>query len=1171
MNLVRRTVENGLQVVEVRLHPEASLIVRVPQLLDADDELGPEPGLPSHRIQRLRELVQNAVSDLPPIRMWQRRLTGTPEVSSVEIRIDPPKQDQHWTKPVTLAMDIIVWQHEEKQWLANVPTLGIEIFAKDRETLDSRVRNHIRFALQRRRWSSSLKHMVQLARFVRTTLETHQTTLKIETPKQIEMAEGEPTEAPVLKDVADQLDGTELAPAFEVQRYVTLIAEALAATAPRSVLLIGPSGVGKTAIINEVVRQRRKRGLGGTHFWGTSGSRLVAGMCGFGMWQERCDKMCRELREQKAVLYSGNLPELVEAGKGGGNSQGIADFLRTRMDRNEIVVVAECSPEQFSVLERVAPGVLQSFMHIRIEEPELNPGRQILLEYSLWAAQHQQRVRERIEYKKRKKELKELTRISADDFVQPDIRIAPKQVGEPLSVAAIEKVDRLHRRYSAYSAYPGRAIRFLYNLIEDRGDSDQILEPQHITEAFADETGLPLMLLDESQPLDPATVRDWFRERVIGQHESVDVIVDLIASVKAGLTRPERPIASLLFVGPTGVGKTEMAKTITEFFFRDRGRMIRFDMSEYSDPAAIDRLVGGPGRPEGLLTAKVRDQPFGVILLDEFEKAHPRFFDLLLQVLGEGRLTDAEGNLADFRNSIIVMTSNLGVESTSRGSVGFDGPDDGDSDAAYSQLQDHFVREVQSFLRPEMFNRIDRIVPFRALDRDTLRLITQRELNLVRNRDGIQFRGIDLQIGEQVIDRLVAEGHDLRYGARPLKRAIEEHLLKPLATQSIAYDPSQPIDATVAAADSFDDVLAVEVKGKSNTADSTGIGVRDPSMMVMINEVSNVRRNVFLLDSGSVSIETRNELYRFDSVQEKRVARYEQKIAAGQINVPYPSPEPELVERIAHFRDYQAELERVRSEAIRLEDELLVSFYDGEPFEKELVEDATTDLVNQWQQLLRKAYALTYVDVDADRITLCIWFNQDSADFVDMLLKAYQEVIQRNELRVGIYSLRPPENLEVRLKEDEFWIAKPKEGEAYEGITTMIGQKRKAQSSVSSVSSAVYREDVIGIALRVRGSLATPLLEAEVGRHEWKRTNSVQRCLIETTSVEVEKLLPAPVLDGREVSQVAAVRTWNDRTRRIEAPGLRGEGMVWTRSNTADCLAKLLQDRLIEQANRLIE
>src|SRR5207342_2926265 len=195
---------------------------------------------------------------------------------------------------------------------------------------------------------------------------------------------------------------------------------------------------------------------------------------------------------------------------------------------------------------------------------------------------------------------------------------------------------------------------------------------------------------------------------------AVDLVTDLLATVKAALNRPRRPIASLLFVGPTGVGKTEMAKALAGYFFGDtRGdRLVRFDMSEYASAAAVGRLVGTTWEAEGLLTAKVREQPFCVVLLDEFEKAHPAFFDLLLQVLGEGRLTDSAGRLADFSNAIVVMTSNLGAGSFGSGPFGLSRADSSGREHA----RVHFTHAVQSFLRPELFNRIDRIVPFLPLE-----------------------------------------------------------------------------------------------------------------------------------------------------------------------------------------------------------------------------------------------------------------------------------------------------------------------------------------------------------------------------------------------------------------------------------------------------------------------
>src|SRR6185437_8343903 len=188
-----------------------------------------------------------------------------------------------------------------------------------------------------------------------------------------------------------------------------------------------------------------------------------------------------------------------------------------------------------------------------------------------------------------------------------------------------------HRRYATYSAYPGRPLRFLENLIKDRPETE-ILGAAEVIAAFSRETGLPQFMLDPEAPLDLTAARQWFAERVIGQERAVDLVADLLAMVKAALTRPRRPIASLLFIGPTGVGKTELAKALAEYFFGDRNRLTRFDMSEFATPMAVDRLVGGAFGAEGLLTAKVREQPFSVILFDEFEKAHWSFFDLLLQV-----------------------------------------------------------------------------------------------------------------------------------------------------------------------------------------------------------------------------------------------------------------------------------------------------------------------------------------------------------------------------------------------------------------------------------------------------------------------------------------------------------------------------------------------------------
>jgi len=304
--------------------------------------------------------------------------------------------------------------------------------------------------------------------------------------------------------------------------------------------------------------------------------------------------------------------------------------------------------------------------------------------------------------------------------------------------------------------------------------------------AFSRETGLPLWVLDDRVPFDPAAAERWFSSRVIGQTEAVSLTVSLLTTLRAQLNREHRPLASLLLIGPTGVGKTELAKSLAEYLFGAAdaadSRLIRIDMSEYADGLAAERLIGGSASAEGLLTSRVREQPFSVILLDEFEKADPAIFDLLLQVLGEGRLTDAAGRVADFRNSIMLMTSNLGAASFGKGVAGFAA-----SVADTADARRHFEREVRQFVRPELFNRIDRIVPFGPLDRATARRVVERQLQLLQLREGLRYRNISLRYADDVVDYLLERGFESRYGARSLKRVIERELLAPLAEQFNQY------------------------------------------------------------------------------------------------------------------------------------------------------------------------------------------------------------------------------------------------------------------------------------------------------------------------------------------------------------------------------------------------
>ncbi len=594
-----------------------------------------------------------------------------------------------------------------------------------------------------------------------------------------------------------------LRPAFEVEALVEQLADLLTGRSPRSVLLVGPSGVGKTAAIGELVRRRQAHRLGSTPVWSTSGSRLIAGVSGFGMWQERCQRLCKEAARDGAILHLGNLVELMEVGRVDG-SPGIVGFLKTPLSRGDLLAIVECTLEQLAVVERQDPHLLELFQLLKVEEPDTEAGMRIYRQVA--AAEG-----------------------------------CPETI---LAAGGLEAIDRLHRRYATFSAVPGRPVRFLRNLLQDRL-AEQRIGPGEVIAAFSRETGLPLAMLDPQVPLDLSTARSWFAARLIGQDRAVDLVTDLLATVKAMLTRPRRPIASLLFIGPTGVGKTEMAKALAEYFFGDRNRLTRFDMSEFANTTAVERLVGGTFAAEGLLTAKVREQPFSVLLFDEFEKAHPAFFDLLLQVLGDGRLTDTAGRLGDFSNTIVIMTSNLGAESFNRGTFGLTRGD------AYPDPEPHFTAEVRSFVRPELFNRIDRIVPFLPLDADSILRIAERELTLVEQRDGFKLRGLSMAVSSAARQHLAGRGYDIRYGARPLKRVIERQLLAPLAEALNRYSTDIQLEANITTAQAE---LTVNVRAKIDASGKTASAVASgTSAAAAADACSALRRDMQRLNGCPAS------------------------------------------------------------------------------------------------------------------------------------------------------------------------------------------------------------------------------------------------------------------------------------------------------------------------------
>ena len=538
------------------------------------------------------------------------------------------------------------------------------------------------------------------------------------------------------------------------ERELELLNESLNQTIPQSVLLIGEAGSGKTALWQKFAVEALNAGIFKS-CWEIDAITLAAGHDPRG----QIERLGIWAADENVLFHFGNLWEIDQTGKALGQNQSLADALIPLIKRGTLPAVVECDSEQYAELDRNHPSVLSPFSIVAVSEPPLDQ-RRLLLE-------------------------------------RMNDSLADGRVTE----GGLARLESLLIRYAAYEAFPGAASTFLERLALRHSENDAPIDEKNVTDYFSEQSGLPLFLLDSTVPLDREATRRFFTERVMGQGGedsddaspddpgAIPILLDLIETIKTRMTKADGPIASLMFVGPTGVGKTELAKTLAEFLYGNSKRMVRIDMSEYAQFGAADRLINGAQSGEGILTAAVRAQPFGVVLFDEFEKAHESVFDLLLQILGEGRLTDVRGRTADFRNSVVILTSNLGTEQFGRKSAGFAGS------SQKRSARQHFTAEVARHVRPELLNRIDRIVPFRPLSPKTLRRILDRELTHLKRRQGIRARPLTLNFDAAVKNELVRLGSDPRYGARPLRRTLEREILRPLAEALADFPMNRPIEA----------------------------------------------------------------------------------------------------------------------------------------------------------------------------------------------------------------------------------------------------------------------------------------------------------------------------------------------------------------------------------------
>ena len=522
--------------------------------------------------------------------------------------------------------------------------------------------------------------------------------------------------------------------------------KSLTAKPARSIIIAGDAGVGKTTLVRALAQQLADRGL---LVFEASATDLIAGQKYIGELENRLRKIVENLDRKRGVIwYVPNFHELLFVGRHRYNPAGVLEMLMPILEGGAISLVGETRPTPLEQLTRNNPRIKTTFDIIQIEPLD---DEQTLALAANWAAQNRQ---------------------SKDR--QPLV-----------AETTLKEAQQMVKQFLGDYAAPGNLLDFLKLARQNSITGSRPIESldvDHLYLTLCQITGLPRAILDDRQGLDINALRDLFHQRVMGQPEAVDCLVERIAMIKAGLTDPSRPLGVFLFAGPTGTGKTEIAKTLSEFLFGSPERMIRLDMSEFKTASSEDRILGAAEkeRSSAALVHQIRKQPFSVVLLDEFEKAHANIWDLFLQVFDDGRLTDRQGNTANFRHAIIILTSNLGATIKPGSGIGFS-PDT----CSFSMHQ--VQQAIGKTFRREFVNRLDRVVIFRPLSRAVMRDILFKELYNVLQRRGLRNREWAVEWEESAINFLLKKGFTQDLGARPLRRAIEQYLLAPLSVTIVNH------------------------------------------------------------------------------------------------------------------------------------------------------------------------------------------------------------------------------------------------------------------------------------------------------------------------------------------------------------------------------------------------
>ena len=617
------------------------------------------------------------------------------------------------------------------------------------------------------------------------------------------------------RDLTKAAQDGELDPVIGRSSEIERIVQILSRRTKNNPVLIGEPGVGKSAVAEGlaqlIVSGKIPETLIGKRLLSLDLGSMIAGSKYRGEFEERLKETIKEVKKQgNVILFIDEFHTLIGAGKAEG-SMDAANILKPALARGDLQCIGATTIDEYRKNIEKDAALERRFQPVKVGEPSTDEALEILKGLrDRYEAHHKVQITD---------EALEAAVSLSDRYISdrflPDKAIdlmdeaasrvrlrsftAPpdvKEQEERLKAVKNEKEEAIaHQDFEKAAGLRDEERKLRDSIAESRAawessksSSQDLVTEEDIAQIVASWTGIPVRKMTEADSERLLNMEALLHERVIGQNEAISAVSRALRRARAGLQDPKRPIGSFIFLGPTGVGKTELCRTLGEAMFGDENAMIRIDMSEYMEKFSVSRLVGSPpgyvGYEEGgQLTQKVRQKPYSVVLFDEVEKAHPDVFNILLQILEDGRLTDSDGRVVSFKNTIIVMTSNAGAHSITSGrSLGFGSAVETVRD--YENMKERVMAEVKDVFRPEFINRVDELIVFHALEPSDIQKIAGLMLRSVAKRLG--ERGMQLLYDDAVIEHLANEGYDANYGARPLRRTIQRAVEDALSEEIIA-------------------------------------------------------------------------------------------------------------------------------------------------------------------------------------------------------------------------------------------------------------------------------------------------------------------------------------------------------------------------------------------------